>query len=162
MAGPIRLIVARARNRVIGHNNSMPWHIPEELKHFKASTLGGVLLMGRKTYESIGRPLPGRTTLVLTRDPAWAAQGVEPVSSMEAAIAKSGDRPLFIAGGSELYRLALPRVDTLLITEIDLAPEGDTFFDDPDSEQWIKTHDEPHTSAQGINFAITRWARRNV
>jgi dihydrofolate reductase len=162
MASPITLIVARARNRVIGHNNSMPWHIPEELKHFKATTLGGVLLMGRKTYESIGRPLPGRTTLVLTRDPAWNAEGVEPVSSVEAGLQKSGDRPLFIAGGSELYRLALPQVDALLITEIDLAPEGDTFFEDPDPQQWVKTNHEPRSSAQGINFAITRWVRRSA
>ena len=108
----VSVVAALARNRVIGVNNTLPWRLPEDLKHFKALTLGHHLIMGRKTYESIGRPLPGRTTVIVTRDPAYRAQGCLMATSIDAAIdAGGGDPELFFVGGAQLYAQVLPRAD---------------------------------------------------
>ena len=123
----LTLIIARARNGVIGKDNAMPWRIPGEQAYFKRVTMGHPIIMGRRTWESIGRPLPGRRNIVVTRNPAFAAPGAEVVDSLEAALARCADAPeVFVIGGAELYRLALPRADRLLITEIDHDFEGDT------------------------------------
>lgn len=122
-------IAAMAENRVIGAANRIPWHLPEDFKWFKATTLGGTLVMGRKTYESIGRPLPGRTTVVLSRTPdAPAIPGLQRASSLEAVQQMSLPTPVFICGGADLYRQALDRCALLLLTRVKGRPEGDAYF----------------------------------
>ena len=157
----ITLIVARAANGVIGLNNSLPWHLPEDLRHFKATTLGHVLVMGRRTFESIGRALPGRRTLVLTRDNAWASPGCERAASLEAALALAGEATeVFIAGGGEIYRATLNRADRAIITEIDLTPEGDAFFPALDPAQWLLQSRQSHVAANGTRYAIAHYLNR--
>ncbi|HXD06140.1 MAG TPA: dihydrofolate reductase [Burkholderiaceae bacterium] len=125
----LSLIAAVARNGAIGRDNALLWHIPEELKHFKRTTLGCPVLMGRRTYESIGRPLPGRRNIVVSRNAGFSAPGVEVLPSLEAALRAVGDAPkVFVIGGAQLYAQALPLVDELVLTEIDRDFEADTFF----------------------------------
>ncbi|WP_409564365.1 dihydrofolate reductase [Methylobacterium sp. J-076] len=123
----IALVVAVARNGVIGRDNGLAWHLSGDLKRFKALTLGTTLLMGRRTWDSIGRPLPGRRSLVLTRDPAFRAEGAETVHDWETAIQLSGGR-LMVVGGAEIYALALPHADRIHLTEVEAEPEGDVRF----------------------------------
>ncbi|ADN77565.1 dihydrofolate reductase [Ferrimonas balearica DSM 9799] len=133
----IALIACMARNRVIGKDNQMPWHLPADLKHFKAVTLGKPVVMGRRTFESIGRPLPGRHNIVITRQADYAREGVTVVASIEAAIAAAGAvEELMIIGGGELYAAMLPRADRLYITDVDLDVEGDTHFPDYQALGW--------------------------
>ena len=129
MAGlTIALVVAVARNGVIGRDNGLAWHCSGDLKRFKALTMGTTLLMGRRTWDSIGRPLPGRRTLVLTRDPAFRVEGAETVHDWaEALSAATGDR-LMVVGGAEIYALALPHADRIHLTEVEAEPEGDVRF----------------------------------
>jgi dihydrofolate reductase len=149
----VTLIAAVARNGVIGANGGIPWHLPEDFAHFKATTLGHTLVMGRATYDSIGRPLPGRTTIVLTRDPDWRADGVATAASIEAALALAeGD--VYVAGGAAVYEAALPYADEQLLSEIDLEPEGDTFYPDFDRTQWREASRERHEG-----FDVVRWER---
>jgi dihydrofolate reductase len=151
----LTLIVARARNGVIGKGNSIPWKIPGEQAYFKRVTMGHPIVMGRKTWESIGRPLPGRRSLVVTRNPAFAATGAEVVTSLDAALARCADLPeVFIIGGAELYRLALPRADRLLITEIDHDFDGDTTFPAPDPVHWRESAREHHPPTGERPFAV--------
>ena len=124
----IVLIAAMDRNNAIGKSGSLPWHIPTDLKFFKENTLGETLLMGRKTYQSIGRPLPGRTTLILTRDPYYKVDGVETVLSLKGAIDRVESEKLMVAGGGDVYRQAMPYADELIITHVDIDVGGDTFF----------------------------------
>jgi dihydrofolate reductase len=129
------IIAAMAANRVIGRDGIIPWHIPEELQWFKATTMGHVLIMGRKTHESIGRPLPGRTTIVISRDRNRCFPGCTTVPSLEQALAMcQGREKVFIAGGAQVYALALPLADTMILSLLDREVEGDTFFP-PFSEQ---------------------------
>jgi dihydrofolate reductase len=160
----ITLIVARARGGAIGRHNSLPWRLPEDLKHFKATTLGHAVLMGRKTFDSIGRPLPGRRNLVLTRDPRWHHEGCEQVDSLATAIAGCpNDSELFIAGGAEVYRLALPLANRLIITEIDLdVPDADAWFEAPDPQHWQCIDSRPAASQTGLTYRIQTWSRRTV
>jgi dihydrofolate reductase len=131
------LVVAMARNGVIGRDNAMPWHLPEDLKRFKALTMGKPMLMGRKTFEAIGKPLPGRTSLVLTRDLGWRAQGVTVVRSLDDAFEKSADAPeLCVVGGAEIYKLTLPVAQRIHLTRVHADIEGDTVFPDFDLSQW--------------------------
>lgn len=133
----VSLIVARARNGVIGRDNTLPWHLREDLKRFKAQTLGKPILMGRKTFESIGRPLPGRTNIVLTRDPDWSAPGVIAVRSVEEALAQaSGARELVTIGGAEVYRLVMPLARRVYLTNVQADVPGDTYFPELDPTQW--------------------------
>ena len=142
-----------AANRVIGRNNALPWQLPEDLKHFKQLTMGHPVLMGRKTYESIGRPLPGRRNLVITRNPAFAAPGCELAHSLQAAIAAcSGIAEIFIIGGAELYREALPYAQRLELTEIHADFEGDATFPSYPSEQWRETAREVHDPGAGTPY----------
>ena len=150
----LTLIAAVARNGVIGADGGIPWHLPEDFAHFKATTLGHTLVMGRATYESIGRPLPGRTTIVVTRDPEWSAEGVFVAHSLEEALALGGDADVFVAGGASIYEAALPLADVQLISEIDLEPEGDTFYPTVDTDAWREVSREPHEG-----FDVVRWER---
>lgn len=146
MARPrITLLAAVAENGVIGRDNALIWRLRSDLQRFKALTLGKPVVMGRKTYESIGRPLPGRRILVLTRDPGFTAPGIETVGSwgeaMDAAV-PAGE--LMVAGGGEIYRLALPQADRIHLTEVALAPEGDTVFPPFDRAAFRETLREAH------------------
>ena len=133
----ISLIVAMAQNGVIGRANALPWRLPRDLQRFKALTVGKAVLMGRRTFESIGRPLPGRANLVLTRDRAWHAAGVDAVHSLEEALARGGGCPELVAiGGAEVYRLVLPLARRIYLTHVHADVAGDTFFPDFDSTQW--------------------------
>jgi len=150
----ITLIAAVARNGVIGADGGIPWRVPGEQAVFKAATVGHTLVMGRATYDSIGRPLPGRTTVVITRDAGWSAEGVLVAHSLEEALALGGDPEVFVAGGAAIYELAMPVADVLLLSEIDLEPDGDTFFPDIDREVWSEVAREPHEG-----FEVVRWER---
>ncbi len=136
----LEMIVAHAQNGVIGNAGDMPWHIPEDLKHFRAVTTGAAVIMGRKTFESIGRPLPKRLNIVITRQADYAASGCTVVSDLAAALeaAKASERQIIIGGG-EIYRQALPMADRLWITEIAATPEGDTTFPTIDPAHWEAT-----------------------
>ena len=145
----VALIVAVSQNNVIGRDNQLPWHLPEDLQYFKSITMGKPILMGRKTYDSIGRPLPGRTNIVITRDPNWTAEGVEVVNSLEAAMtagaeacnAVEGDE-IMVIGGAQIYRDCLPMADKLYLTKVDADIQGDAFFPEIDSNQWQKTSEK--------------------
>jgi dihydrofolate reductase len=133
----LSLIVAMARNRVIGANGAIPWHLPEELKRFKSVTMGHHIIMGRKTWESIGRPLPGRTTVVVTRQRGYHAAGAKVVHSLDEAVAASGnDSEIFVIGGAELYAHALPRAHRLYLTTVDTEIPGDTAMPAFDTDDW--------------------------
>lgn len=130
----ISLVAAMANNRVIGKDNDMPWHMPADLAHFKKVTMSKPIVMGRKTYESIGRPLPGRLNIVISRDPDFSVDGVTVVSGPEQAIAAAGPvEELMIIGGGKIYDLFLPKATRLYLTQIDLNVEGDTHFPDYES-----------------------------
>ena len=135
----IAIIVAMASNRTIGLDNTLPWRIPEDLKHFKALTMGHHMIMGRKTFESIGKPLPGRTTVVVSRDRSLKIEGCTIAHSLPEAIAAcAGDDATFVVGGAELYAQALPLVDTLYITEIQQDVEGDAHFPTLNRAEWAE------------------------
>ncbi|OEC41006.1 type 3 dihydrofolate reductase [Aeromonas sp. DNP9] len=161
----ISMIAAMAHDRVIGKDNQMPWHLPADLAHFKRVTLGKPVLMGRKTFESIGRPLPGRRNLVISRNPGYQAEGIEVVGSVEAALALlagSSVEELMVIGGGHLYAEMLPSADCLYLTQIDLAVEGDTRFPAFDDGQWQRIECESH-SADEKNphpYSFETWQRR--
>lgn len=138
----LSLIVAIAKDNVIGFQNKMPWHLPAELAYFKRVTMGHPIVMGRKTFDSIGRPLPGRRNIVVTRNADFQRDGIEVAHSLAAAMALCADSDAFLIGGATLYAEALPHVDKLFITEIDAAPAGDTFFPAIDARQWRETFRE--------------------
>jgi dihydrofolate reductase len=133
----ISIIVAMARNRIIGANGVIPWHLPEELKRFKSVTMGHHIIMGRKTWESIGRPLPGRTSVIVTRQRDYRAPGAKVVHSLDDAIAAcSGDTEIFVIGGAELYAQALPRAGRLHLTTVETDAAGDTVMPEIDMKDW--------------------------
>jgi dihydrofolate reductase len=150
---PVALIAAVARNGVIGRDNQLPWRLPGELKYFKAVTLGKPVVMGRKTFESLGRPLPGRTNIVVTRDRGFAAEGVVIVAGIDAALREAdaiarrdGVDEIMVIGGAEIYRQTLPQADVLYLTEVQADVEGDAFFPEYDRAGWALTkreHVEP-------------------
>ena len=133
-------VVAAARNGVIGQTNRMPWHLPSDLAFFKRITMGHPVVMGRKTYESIGKPLPGRKNIVITRDPAFQAPGCVVVDSLDAAYRAAGDvDEVFVIGGAQVYEAAMPTVDRIYLTEVEAQIEGDTWFPRFDRSQWAET-----------------------
>jgi dihydrofolate reductase len=156
----ITLVAAMAANRVIGIDNRLPWHLPEDLKHFKTVTLGKPVIMGRKTYDSIGRPLPGRRNVVVTRQRDWSAPGVEVAHSLEAALAlvQEADTACII-GGADLYRQALPLAHRLELTEIAESYPGDAHFPDFGSDGWQEVQREVHRSEQGLAYAFVSYQR---
>ncbi|MBL0444008.1 MULTISPECIES: type 3 dihydrofolate reductase [Aeromonas] len=161
----ISMIAAMAHDRVIGKDNQMPWHLPADLAHFKRVTLGKPVLMGRKTFESIGRPLPGRRNLVISRNPGYQAEGIEVVGSVEAALALlagSSVEELMVIGGGHLYAEMLPSADCLYLTRIDLAVEGDTRFPAFDDGQWQRIECESHPADEKNPhpYSFETWQRR--
>ncbi|MGL5391781.1 MAG: type 3 dihydrofolate reductase [Shewanella sp.] len=149
----IGMIAAMANNRVIGKDNKMPWHLPEDLRHFKAMTLGKPVIMGRKTFESIGKPLPGRHNIVISRQAGLQLEGVSCVTSFAAAKQVAGECPeIVIIGGGQLYAELLPLADTLYLTHINLDVEGDTYFPAWDEQQWLETARSSGKSAQGLEY----------
>lgn len=149
----IAMIAAMAKNRVIGKDNQMPWHLPEDLKHFKAMTLGKPVVMGRKTFESIGRPLPGRHNIVISRQAEYAPEGVTVVSSFEQAKVVAGQcEELVVIGGGQLYATLLSVADRLYLTEIELDVEGDTYFPAWDDGSWQLVSSEKSISDKGLEY----------
>ncbi len=165
---PVTLIVARAHHSAIGRGNTLPWRLPEDLRHFKSTTMGHPIVMGRKTFDSIGKPLPGRHNIVVSRDAGWHHDGCERAGSVEealrrAAVASSDDASAetFVIGGAQVYAAALPLADRLLVTEIDLDVEADVFFPAIDPAQWAPRHTTRHRSSAGIDYAIVDYRRRS-
>lgn len=156
------MVAAVAQNGVIGADADIPWKISEDFAHFKATTLGHVLVMGRTTHEGIGRPLPGRTTIVLTRDASYTAQGVEVAHSITEALELAdllladapADRQVMIGGGAAVYDAALPYADEQVISEIPLSPEGDTHYPEFSPKRWREVRREPREG-----FTIVWWER---
>ena len=158
----ISLRVARSRNGIIGKEGKLPWHLSEDLKFFKQTTMGRPVIMGRHTWESIGRPLPGRKNIVLTRDPSYKAEGATVVSSLDEALKQFGpDDIVFIIGGADLYRRALPLVDTAWVTEIEADVEGDASFDPLNKDEWmlVWSEDHPKTEERPLGFKFQRFER---
>lgn len=162
MSNNISVIVAVAKNGVIGQNNTLPWHLPEDLKRFRALTTGHHIIMGRKTYESLGRLLPGRTTVIVTRNQDYYVEGALIAHSLEAAIAMcKDDNEVFVIGGAELYQYTFTLANKLYITVIDLDVEGDAFFPQFSLDEWKEDSREPHTSAQGLPFSYVTYLRKS-
>lgn len=140
----LTLIAAYADNRVIGDHGAIPWRISEDFAHFKATTMGGTLIMGRATYDSIGRPLPGRTTIVVTRNPSWSAIGVLVAHSLDEALALAAEQPgeVFVAGGAQVYEQALPLATHQVLTEVHQSPDGDVHYPELDRDEWVETRRE--------------------
>ena len=135
----LSLIVAMDENRLIGSDNGLPWHLPADLAYFKRTTMGKAIVMGRKTFESIGRPLPGRRNIVVSRNPDFRAAGCEVVADIDEALALcAGDEEVMLIGGASLYLQTLPRADRLYLTLIHHAFDGDTWFPELDPEQWLE------------------------
>lgn len=157
----LSIIVAVAKNGVIGQNNALPWHLPEDLKRFRLLTTGHHIIMGRKTYESLGRLLPGRITVIVTRNFTYKVEGALIAHSLQAAIALcQEDTEAFLIGGAELYKSGLSLANTLYITEIDLTPVGDAYFPLVDAELWKESSREMHISEQGLSFSYVRYKRK--
>jgi len=155
----ITLILARATNGVIGRNGALPWHLPADLKRFKALTIGKPMIMGRKTFDSFPAPLPGRRHIVLTHDPAWRGDGAEPVDSVEAAIASAGDGEIMVIGGAEVFALFEARADRLELTEVHATPDGDAVV--PCFTGWreIAREDHPAVDTRPA-YSFVTFARR--
>ncbi|MDO5101706.1 MAG: dihydrofolate reductase [Lautropia sp.] len=157
----LTLIAARARNGAIGHQNQLPWHLPEDLRHFRATTTGHTVLMGRKTWESINRVLPGRQMVVISRRSPTLPAGVEAAASLQEAIDRHADEAeLFVIGGAQIYAEAWPLAERIILTEIDLAPEADAFLPAPDPAEWTRRSHQPAVSETGIRYAIAEYVRR--
>jgi dihydrofolate reductase len=145
MGKPITIVVARARNGVIGRDGTLPWHLPADLKRFKALTMGSAMVMGRKTFESLPGLLPGRRHIVLTRDRGWHAEGAEVVHDVAAALALAGDAPLSVIGGAEIFALFLPIADRIELTEVVADIPGDTVMPDPREQgEWREVGRKAH------------------
>lgn len=144
----VAIVVARAANGAIGRDGGLPWHLPADLRHFKAKTEGRAMVMGRRTFESLPGLLPGRPHIVLTRDREWRTDGVAVAHSVEEALAAAGERPVAVIGGAEIVRLFLPVAHRIELTEIDCAPEADTFLP-PLGQGWLEVAREPHPAEDG-------------
>ncbi len=162
MRTALALIVAVAANRVIGRDGRLPWRLPEDLRHFRALTTGHSIIMGRRTWASLGRALPARQNIVVTRQPTFAADGATVVRSLTDALAAVQlDEPAFCIGGGELYRTALPLARTAYVTEIDRAFDGDATFPALDPAHWREASREPHApGAEGLGYAFVTYERR--
>lgn len=160
----ITLIVAKAENNVIGNDNQLIWHLPNDLKRFKALTTGHPILMGRKTYDSIGRPLPNRTNIVITRNSEWNQEGILTADSLEKAIeiAQEIDSEIFIIGGGNIYEQALNFADVLEVTEVHQDFKGDTKFPEIDGNNWKETFREKHPKDEkhSIEYSFVRYERK--
>jgi dihydrofolate reductase len=159
----LSLIAAVARNGAIGRRNALLVHLSDDLKRFKRVTLGSPIVMGRKTWESIGRPLPGRRNIVVTRNAAWRADGAEPAASLQAALELAAPAPkLFVIGGAELYTVALPLADELVLTELDADFDADAWFPAWDRAAFTASDAEHHVSAEGLPYRFVTYTRRRA
>ncbi|HKS14873.1 MAG TPA: dihydrofolate reductase [Pseudomonas sp.] len=167
---PLSLIAALAENRVIGIDNSMPWHLPGDFKYFKATTLGKPIIMGRKTWDSLGRPLPGRLNLVVSRQPGLVLEGAEVFDSLESALVRAeqwaqekGVDELMLIGGAQLYGQALESglVSRMYLTRVELSPEGDAWFPEFDKNAWHLVSSEAQAS-QGPAYHFEVWDKRTI
>ncbi|AVD87544.1 dihydrofolate reductase [Pseudomonas sp. SWI44] len=166
---PLSLIAALAENRVIGIDNSMPWHLPGDFKYFKATTLGKPIIMGRKTWDSLGRPLPGRLNIVVSRQPGLQLAGAEVFASLEAALARAeqwareqGVDELMLIGGAQLYGQALEKglVSRMYLTRVELSPQGDAWFPEFDKAQWaLRSSDPRPAEGQGPAYHFEVWEK---
>lgn len=155
------LIAAVARNGMIGKDGGMPWHLPADLQHFKRLTLGHPILMGRRTWDALGRPLPGRRNIVISRQPDWQAAGAEHAHSLPAALQLVRDDALaFIIGGAQLYAQALPQADRLELTEIDLSFDGDTRFPEWDRNRFTETARDSHVAPEGWAYHFVTYTAK--
>ena len=142
---PVTLVVARATNGVIGRDGGLPWHISADLKRFKALTMGSAMVMGRRTFDSLPKLLPGRRHIVLTRDPSWRAEGAEVAASVDQALELAGAEPLSVIGGAEIFALLLPLAERVELTEVQADIKGDTFMPDPrETGRWQEVAREEH------------------
>jgi dihydrofolate reductase len=149
----ISLIVAASTNNAIGIGGDLPWRLSDDLKRFKAVTMGKPIIMGRKTWDSIGRPLPGRQNIVVTRQPEFSAEGCDVVASVAEAVAIAGDvDEVMVIGGSQIYELALPSADRIYLTRVHAEVEGDAFFPDVDESRWRLISDERHAADERNEF----------
>jgi len=165
MTASLSIIAAMDKNRLIGDNNSLPWHLPADLAFFKRTTLGKPILMGRKTYESIGKPLPGRRNIIISREPAYHAPGCETVNSIQAALKLVEDEPeAMLIGGASLYQQTLELAETLYITEIDHAFSGDTWFPAIEPQIWQEAWREKHQPDEHNSYAydFVKFLRHNI
>ena len=167
----LAVIVAAARNGVIGSNNALPWHLPEDLRYFKRVTMGKPIVMGRKTFESIGRPLPGRTNIVMTRASNFAHEGVRVVHDLDAALALAeglalieGCEELMVIGGAQIYAETLPRAARLYLTEVHADVEGDTFLPEIDMASWSEVRREAFSAAgpNPYDYSFVVYERRGA
>jgi len=157
----VYLVAAVASNGVIGRDGQLPWHLPEDLKHFKRLTIGHPVIMGRRTWESLRGPLPGRENIVVTRTPGYAASGASIASSLGAALALcTGESMAFIIGGQQLFAEALPIASGLVMTEIHRDYPGDTWFPEFDRSQWRETQREAHLTQDGTRFDFVLYQPR--
>ncbi len=164
---PVSLIVAATRNQVIGRDNQMPWHLPEDLRYFKQRTLGKPIIMGRKTWESLGRPLPGRLNIVISRQAGLELEGAEVFTDLDAALqrgyqwaAQKGADEVMVIGGGQLYQAALQLAQRVYLTRIDLELEGDTFFPVLDAQHWQQIEAETHPAQeQEPAYTFEVWQR---
>ena len=160
MATQLTLVVAMDAARGIGVDNQLPWHLPEDLAHFKRVTLGKPIIMGRKTFDSIGRPLPKRRNIVVTRNPGWAHEGVEVAHSLDEAIAMVGEDAASIIGGAQIFAAAMAVADRMIVTHIDKAYPCDTFFPEIDAARWTATTREPQHAVEGnLDFSFVTYER---
>ena len=158
---PLSLIVAYAENRTIGRENTLPWKLAGDLAHFKRTTLGHPIIMGRKTWDSLGRPLPGRRNIVISRDGSKAAQGAEFVTSLAEALKRlSPNEHAYIIGGAQIYQQALPLVDHVVATEVKALVEGDAFFAALDTSQWKEVSRVSQPPENGLAYDIVQYDRR--
>jgi dihydrofolate reductase len=157
----ITLIAAMGKNRAIGQDGKMPWHIPAELQHFKAATMGKAIIMGRKTWDSIGRPLPGRQNIVVSRNPGFTAEGANVVRSLDEALRVSESRENMVIGGGQLYALALPIAHRMILTLIDLEPAADTWFPAWNPADWEQQSEQrfPVTGDNPLAYRIVELVR---
>lgn len=161
MPAHLTLIVATERHNGIGLRNALPWRLPEDLAFFKRTTTGHPIIMGRKTFDSIGRPLPGRRNIVITGNPDWHHEGADSTGSLQEAVSLAGDGEAFVIGGAQIYAEALPLASKLIVTEIGADVECDAFFPAIDPTLWVETSREPHHSvANNFDYAFVIYQRR--
>jgi dihydrofolate reductase len=151
-----------ARNRVIGREGRLPWHLPGELRHFKETTMGRPIVMGRRTWESLGRPLPGRQNIVVTRNGAYSADGAEVAASLSEAVTIASGPEVMIIGGGQLYAEAMTHADRMILTRVECEPEGDTWFPEWDREEWhqVAIRHEPADAGNPLAYSVIELTRR--
>ncbi len=152
----VSIIAAMGKNRELGFGNKLPWHLPDDLKRFKALTRDHAVIMGRKTFESIGKPLPERKNIIVTRDPGYVVAGAIVTHSIEEAIKEAGDdSEIFVIGGAEIYRLALPRANKMYLTFVEAELQADVYFPEFDGAEWNVVREEPHEANEKHKYRFT-------